>query len=227
MEGAVIVGSILLAFGIEAWWAGVQEREEEGLVLQALQTEFAENLSDLRSVHEVHERYASELGELVGLMGSAGDGATLVVPDSLLRALVSFRTADPATGTLNTLLASGRIDLIRDGDLQKALAGWPASLEDTAEDEALVRDFVHRQLIAGLLGELDVGRLLNAWGGLGTTGLATRTGDRLDSRLRVSEESRALVGQRFHLGRLVVMDSRKRLDAGEAILAMIDQALEP
>ena len=28
VEGAVIVASILLAFGIEAWWDGVQEREE-------------------------------------------------------------------------------------------------------------------------------------------------------------------------------------------------------
>ncbi len=26
VEGVVIVGSILLAFGIDAWWDGVQER---------------------------------------------------------------------------------------------------------------------------------------------------------------------------------------------------------
>ena len=29
MEGAVIVGSILLAFGIDAWWEGVGERKEQ------------------------------------------------------------------------------------------------------------------------------------------------------------------------------------------------------
>ncbi len=36
VEGVVIVGSILLAFGIDAWWDGVQER--------ALELEYAERL---------------------------------------------------------------------------------------------------------------------------------------------------------------------------------------
>ncbi len=32
-EGVAIVLSILLAFGIQAWWEGVQEREEEQVAL--------------------------------------------------------------------------------------------------------------------------------------------------------------------------------------------------
>ncbi len=38
VEGVVIVGSILLAFGIEAWWDGVQEGR--------LELEYAERLKD-------------------------------------------------------------------------------------------------------------------------------------------------------------------------------------
>ncbi len=227
VEGAVIVASILLAFSIDAWWAGMQDRAEERLVLQALQTEFDDNLSGLRGVHEVHERYEAELSDLVGRMVNAGDGNTFAVADSLLRPLVSFRTADPAMGTLNTLLASGRIDLIRSQDLQKALAGWPAALEDAAEDETLVRDFVHGQLMAGLVGAVDLGRLLDSWGALGPTGRTTRTSGPVEYSLRVSERSRALVGQRHHLARLVVLQSQDRLDAGEAILALINGELSP
>ena len=36
VEGVVIVGSILLAFGIQAWWDDRQEREEEGRILAGL-----------------------------------------------------------------------------------------------------------------------------------------------------------------------------------------------
>ena len=36
VEGAVIVVSILLAFGIDAWWEGRQERAEEGRYIAAL-----------------------------------------------------------------------------------------------------------------------------------------------------------------------------------------------
>ena len=40
LEGAVIVASILLAFGIEAWWDGRQERAEERDALEALAADF-------------------------------------------------------------------------------------------------------------------------------------------------------------------------------------------
>ncbi len=36
VEGVVIVGSILLAFGLQAWWEGRQERAEERQALEAL-----------------------------------------------------------------------------------------------------------------------------------------------------------------------------------------------
>jgi hypothetical protein len=224
-EGVVIVASILLAFGIDAWWADVQDQKEAELILRALGTEFRENLAELRAVHDVHVRYAQELGGLVGLMASQPDGSILQVADSELRPLISFRTADPATGTLSTLLASGRIDLIRNEELQQALAGWPAVVEDVAEDERLVRDFVHGQLVTGIVNELDVGQLLVNWSDLGPGGATTRVSDVDQLSLRVSPTSRAMIGERYHLAQLVVSQSGDRLEAGDAILSMIDRAI--
>lgn len=224
-EGVVIVASILLAFGIDAWWADVQDRKEEGLILRALDTEFRENMAEFQAVHGVHARYAQELEELVGLVVSQPDGSVLQVGDSQLRPLISFRTADPATGTLSTLLASGRIDLIRDEELQQALAGWPAVVEDVAEDERLVRDFVHGQFVTGIVSELDVGRLLVNWSQLGAGGATTRVSDVGQLSLRVSPNSRAMIGERYHLAQLVVSQSSDRLEAGDAILSMIDRAI--
>ena len=40
IEGLVIVSSILLAFGIDAWWDERQEHREEQQILQDLQEEF-------------------------------------------------------------------------------------------------------------------------------------------------------------------------------------------
>ena len=44
----MIVGSILLAFGLQAWWDGVQEREEEQAALRGLETDFTANLGRIR-----------------------------------------------------------------------------------------------------------------------------------------------------------------------------------
>lgn len=43
VEGVVIVGSILLAFGIDAWWARKQQAAEEERVLTTLAAEFRTN----------------------------------------------------------------------------------------------------------------------------------------------------------------------------------------
>lgn len=42
-EGVAIVVSILLAFGIQAWWDGRQEREEERQLLETLVAELQRN----------------------------------------------------------------------------------------------------------------------------------------------------------------------------------------
>ena len=42
IEGVVIVGSILLAFGIDTWWEGRQERSQVRAELEALAAEVAE-----------------------------------------------------------------------------------------------------------------------------------------------------------------------------------------
>lgn len=224
-EGAVIVASILLAFGIDAWWDGTKERREESLVLDALRVEFQQNVGSLRVIHAIHAQYAAEVGHLLDRVLAAEEGATLQIPDSLLRALVSFRTADPAMGTLNTLLASGRIGLIRSQDLRRALAGWPAAVEDASEDERLVRDFVHGQIIAGLSGDLDIGQLLASYSALTDSGRTQRTTAPQLYSLRVTSRSRALVAQRAHLARLLVGQSQDRLDAGDSILGLIDREL--
>ncbi len=47
VEGVVIVGSILLAFGLQAWWGERQERRAEQELLLNLQGEFSANLASL------------------------------------------------------------------------------------------------------------------------------------------------------------------------------------
>ena len=50
VEGVVIVGSILMAFGIDAWWDGVQEREEEERILAALEDALASGYREFAAI---------------------------------------------------------------------------------------------------------------------------------------------------------------------------------
>ena len=64
VEGVVIVLSILLAFGIDAWWDGVQERTAEQSVLRGLVIDFEANLEALKSTIATHEEYRDNLAQL-------------------------------------------------------------------------------------------------------------------------------------------------------------------
>ena len=68
-EGVAIVVSILLAFGIQAWWEGRQEINREQRMLGALVAEFEENAEVLEEAQQVYRRYYSEALRLLELIG--------------------------------------------------------------------------------------------------------------------------------------------------------------
>ena len=141
----MIVGSILLAFGIEAWWDGRQERAEEQEILWGLEVGFVSNLGQLRAVIGLHERFEGHLVQLaemtdVQLSAVPGDSLSLYA-----RALSGVATFDARDGTLDGVMASGKLALIRDSRLRDLLVDWKAQLEDAEEEGARIKGCVKRE----------------------------------------------------------------------------------
>ena len=142
IEGLVIVVSILIAFGLDAYWAAQLQRQEEGVLLRALLHEFEVNDS-VRIVdrgEHLEVIYAAQ-----GLLNAAGDlqaGRNVSADlDSLLDRFLGVRTHSPSTGAIRALIDGGRLDLIRSDSLCLALAGWPDLMADLYEDESRNWDF--------------------------------------------------------------------------------------
>jgi hypothetical protein len=137
-EGVLIVVSILLAFGIEAWWAGRGERRDEVDALKNLREDFVETAQRLTSASEGHGRI---LESSVRLLGMTGPAARLQISelavDSLLMDLIGGPTVFPTTATLDALAGSGRLDIISSSELRRELAAWSvarAALQETERE---------------------------------------------------------------------------------------------
>jgi hypothetical protein len=124
LEGAVIVASILLAFAIDAWWDGQQDRARERDYLALL-------ASDLRSTLANDQRFASTadtvLDPAMARLVRAYYEPTLPPADSVLAWLydaIQVLVVQPRLGTAETLVSSGDLALIRSDSLRTAIRDY-------------------------------------------------------------------------------------------------------
>ena len=139
VEGAVIVGSILLAFGIDAAWDGRAERQRRDAMLVALAGDMAlakDEIDRVAGYHSIGRSVAEDLlsyGEVAG-----GEEARFVV-DSLVGAL-SYAAAsyDAPLGAVGSLINSGDLELLNDPALAADLTAFPALVADLDREQSFI-----------------------------------------------------------------------------------------
>ena len=135
-EGALIVASILMAFALNASWETYQARQEESAVLVRLQSEASANDTQLQQVCQRHERKRRATAALASASGPSA--FPRLEADSVYRLLdwaASYDSYDPQDGVVQSLVASGRLGIIRSDSLQIALASWNAAIADLQKGE--------------------------------------------------------------------------------------------
>jgi len=224
VEGAVIVGSILLAFGVDAWWSEVQDREAEQQALAGLASDFTANAERIRTtirVHEAAEALVRDLGKMSEVQLSA------VPPDSV-RLYVTAQAVpmsfDPQDGTLDAIIASGRLELITDTRLREALVEWKSLVEDAEEEVAELREWSHEaRRLQSLLG----GPFRGSVPGL-TVGTIRPTNDNPEADLRVlagNSELMAVARSKIFTAGVYIGELGRALSHAEDVLDMIEASL--
>ena len=138
-EGVVIVLSILVAFGLDAWWDYAKQRSAEVDHLRALLIDFKETRAGIETTIAHGERiieHAKVLSAAVAV-DPLPSGPQM---DAMLFELVSLPTFEPVVGAYEELIAAGNLRLITDKELRAALAGWGANLRSYATRERWATD---------------------------------------------------------------------------------------
>jgi len=145
VEGAVIVGSILLAFGIQAWWDDQQLGREIRQELLNVQLELGTNIGLAEFQIDIMERSITASQSLVATMESAVGVATISTPDTLVWLASATPSFAASLGALDALIASGRLAAIDDAAIRIRLAGLRSFVEDAVETQAWSRDLFFDQ----------------------------------------------------------------------------------
>ncbi len=146
VEAAAIVVSILLAFAIDAWWDNRQERVLEQEALLGLRAEYQDHLGDISQSKARHLVYLRTIEGLVEACGKGSGQSDEFSMDNAIYVLLIPETEDLGAGVRDTLISSGKIEILSDRQLRYELSEWDSELDELLDDQqhnkAIVFDIV-------------------------------------------------------------------------------------
>lgn len=156
-EALAIVASILLAFAIDAWWQNRAEDKRAAAIVASLHADFSASQQHLATWLGGNRRILAAARELLRRIEAVASGTEIDVPPELIVGVIGAPTYSPTDSALQAALATGEIELIESGKLLELLAVWRQQLDDTAEDEILLRKIVVEQLVPELGTQVRLG----------------------------------------------------------------------
>jgi hypothetical protein len=137
LDAAVIVGSILLAFGIDAAWDARSEARVRDAFALAIGREMTFALSEVDRVTAHHQAGLEAAAALLSYDPSTALGPTdASAIDSLLTTvLMGTASYDAPIGALNGLLMSGAIDVLDEPELLAELTAFPALVANLEREQ--------------------------------------------------------------------------------------------
>jgi hypothetical protein len=129
VEAVAIVGSILLAFSIDAWWDATLERERERELFGALSDDFRRTKLNLIDGLNFHTAVKASSNRLLEVATSGDKDISESEFDRLLLDISWWDFKHPfTTGALNSALAAGEFAIIRSDELRRLMADWPTTI---------------------------------------------------------------------------------------------------
>lgn len=148
LEGFVVVISILIAFGLDAWWDERVERRDFLDDLINVQQDLATNIVSVTQAIDFQRRGVAAIDVLLEGAERVPVGGTIPVSDTIvLAAIVSTPTYDPSTGAVDALIESGRLSDLDDPELKGILTDFRTAVLDIREDELGARTAAHDRVL--------------------------------------------------------------------------------
>jgi hypothetical protein len=167
VEGVVIVVSVLLALGADAWWDGRQQRQHERNILVGLRGDLEATLQVIAPTRQGYERLSSTAERIISLGASAHDQLSAASMDTLLAQILLPGTAFTLVdATLSALLSSEGLEIISNLQLRAKLAEWPVLLASIRRDEGQNQTLIITQFLPYLYDRVPI-RTLDAISSLG------------------------------------------------------------
>lgn len=129
----VVIG-ILIALQVNNWNEARKFNEESLQLIQEINSEFTDNRTVLKDRITDLEDANKYVRTVLRFTNADQDKIKKTNTDSIISRSLKYGNYNPSNSSINEVISSGRLNLIRDQSLKKNLYKWLQFLEDTDED---------------------------------------------------------------------------------------------
>jgi hypothetical protein len=149
-EIILVVFGILIALQINNWNEERKDRIREQAILKSLRIDFNTNIDNVNAAYTTFlEAYEASVS-LLEIVRSKDKIDGKEVEQLLDNIINKTKSLDIITGSIDEMLNTGSINLIRDTDLKKQLSDWSYYQTDTEDDIVIYRDYLFSFFIPSL-----------------------------------------------------------------------------
>ena len=159
-QGAVIVTSILLAFGVDAWWAARLNANSEQGHRAALRRDFL--ITQERATESLRVARTADETLVTFLRSMAKDDGKPLDRSAFIAVLagLGYEVFSAPRGAYEAMVNSGQVELLQSRELKYALADFFGVIEDTRVSEAqllkVIVEFEISTLFAEKIGWIEI-----------------------------------------------------------------------
>lgn len=133
-ESIAIVGSILLAFSIDAWWDETKDRQHEAALMALVREELEDNQMSLQRFLNTGAMHLTQVDQFLRSTPEELHDTPHDSFESLIEAMFLPPTYDPSLSATNMLLESAPLSTQESLDLHQSVALWLRQFNDTQEE---------------------------------------------------------------------------------------------
>jgi hypothetical protein len=144
-EIVLVVIGILIALQINTWNEERKLGLEEIEILKSIKLDFINVIEECEENNNFRKRILSATNQLYGIIQTEDHEFSNIQLDSIMATLFINPTYNNKTGTLDILFSSGKINLMSEPEIKKALIRWPQQIDDIIEDEIYSSEHLRHQ----------------------------------------------------------------------------------
>jgi len=133
-EIVLVMIGILLALQVNNWNEQRKMNAQEQELLEGLEVEFTINFNRLEKVLKLHQNSIDNANEIMTYFNTDISNIPEAKFDSLQFHIQNVWTFNPRKGLLNSVITSGKINLISNIELKNLLASYEDMVDDTTEE---------------------------------------------------------------------------------------------